>query len=57
MLVAIVIPVVTCYLYAKTHLDEETKTGKKAETFELEKTSMKLQKLFLTLQWMVKFIH
>lgn len=37
MLVAIVIPVVTCYLYAKTHLDEETKTGKKAETFELEK--------------------
>ena len=31
MLIAIVIPAVTTYLWAKTHLDEETKTGKAPE--------------------------
>lgn len=36
MIVAIIIPIVTCYLWAKTHLDEETKTGAKTKAPVLE---------------------
>ncbi|EJX03298.1 PTS system, trehalose-specific, IIBC component, partial [gut metagenome] len=36
MAVAIIVPIVTCYGWAKTHLDEETKTGKTKQDLVLE---------------------
>lgn len=44
MAVAIIIPMVSCYLWAKTHLDEETKTGitTQSPVFELDTTDAEI---------------
>ena len=47
MLVAIILPIVSCYLWAKTHLDEETKTGKKAEDPVLEQKANESAEMIL----------